>query len=85
MGNGDFEIIIFKVQGKQLGDVMFVFDDQNLSLPDLANVNSDFSWCWDADAVCSLASIVFLPESRPEISRIYHGALKIPVKRLIFQ
>lgn len=85
MGNGDFEIIVLKVQGKQLGDVMFVFDDQNFSLPDVADVNSDFSWGWDTDAVCGLADIGFLPESRPEISRMYHNALKIPEKRLIFQ
>jgi hypothetical protein len=27
MGNGDFVIIVLKVQGKQLGNVMFVFND----------------------------------------------------------
>ena len=43
MGNGDLEIIVLKVQGKQLGDVMFVFDNQDSALPDVADVNSDLS------------------------------------------
>jgi hypothetical protein len=46
MGNGDFEIVVLKVQGKQLGDVMFVFDNQDSALPDLADVNRDLSSCW---------------------------------------
>jgi hypothetical protein len=43
MGNGDFEIIVLKVQGKQLGNVVFVFDNQDSVLPDAADVNSDLS------------------------------------------
>ena len=84
-GNGDVEIIIPKVQGKQLGDVMFVFDNQDSALPDVTDINSGLSSRWDTDAVCSLADIAFLPESRPEISRMYHRAFKIPEKRPIFQ
>jgi len=45
IGNGDFEIIVPKVQGKQLGDVMLVFDNQDFALSDVADVNSDLS-CW---------------------------------------
>jgi hypothetical protein len=45
MGNGDLEIIVLEVQGKQLGNVMFVFDDKYSALPDLADVNSDISSC----------------------------------------
>ena len=75
-GNGDFEIIVPKVQGKQLGDVVFVFDNQDSVLPDAADVNDDLSSCQYAGAMYSLASFIYLPESRPEISRKYHSALK---------
>ncbi len=80
MGNGDLEIIVLEVQGKQLGNVMFVFDDKYSALPDLADVNSDISSCKN-----SLADFVFPPESRPEFSRMYHGGLEIRKKRLVFQ
>ena len=74
MGNGDFEIIVLKVQGKQLGNVVLVFDYQDSVLPDVADVNSDLSSCQYAGAICSLAGFFYLPESRPEISRKYHSA-----------
>jgi len=45
MGNGNCEIIVLKMQGNQLGDVMFVFYHQDFALPDLADVDSEFSWC----------------------------------------
>jgi hypothetical protein len=76
MGNGDFEIVVLKVQGKQLCDVVFVFDNQDSVLPDAADVNSDLSSCQDAGAICSLADFFYLLESRPEISRKYHSAPK---------
>jgi len=47
VGNSDFEIIVLEVQGKQLGDVMLVFDNQDSALPDAADANGDFS-CADA-------------------------------------
>ncbi len=80
MGNGDFEIIVLKVQGKQLGNVMFVFDNQYSALPDLADVNSDLS-----SYKYGLADFIVLPKSRPEISRMYHGAFLFSEKRLVFQ
>jgi hypothetical protein len=75
-GNGDFEIIVPKVQGKQLGDVVFVFDNQDSVLPDAADVNSGLSSCRYTGAIYRLADFICLPESRPEISRKYHSALK---------
>ena len=77
MGNGDFELVVPQVQGKQLGNVVFVFDNQDSVLPDAADVNSDFSSCRYAGAKYSLADFTYLPESRPEISRKYHSALKM--------
>jgi hypothetical protein len=46
MGHGDVEIIVLKVQGKQLGNVVFVFDNQDFVLPAIADVNSNISSCW---------------------------------------
>ena len=76
IGNADFEIIVPKVQGKQLGDVVFVFDNQDSALPDAADVNSNLSSCRYAGAMYSLADFIYLLESRPEISRKYHSTLK---------
>jgi len=59
MGNGDFEIVVLKVQGKQLGDVMFVFDNQDSALPDLADVNSDLSSCRYFGVLYSLVKFSF--------------------------
>jgi hypothetical protein len=70
-GNGDIEIIVLKVQGKQLGNVVLVFNNKNPALPDRADVNSYLSSC----RISRLAGFICLPESRPEISRNYHGGL----------
>ena len=68
-GNGDIEIIVLKVEGKQPGNVVLVFDNKNPALPDMADVNSGLSSC----RITRLLGFIYLPESRPEISRNYHG------------
>ena len=70
-GDGDIEIIVLQVQRKQLGNVVLVFDDKNPALSDRADVNSGRSSC----RITGLAGFIYLPESRPEISRNYHGGL----------
>jgi len=80
-GNGDIEIIVLQVQGKQLGNVVFVFNNKNSALPDVADVNSDLSSC----RISCLAGFINLPEFRPEISRNYHSGTKKLEKTQIFQ
>ena len=44
MGNGDCKIIVLQMKGQQLSDIMFIFDNQDIALPDLADVNGSVSW-----------------------------------------
>ena len=68
-GNGDIEIIVLQVQGKQLGNVVLVFNNKNPALPDMADVNGYLSSC----RISRPAGFINLPEFRPEISRNYHS------------
>jgi hypothetical protein len=68
------------MQGKQLGYVVLIFNNKYFALLDWADVNGDVSSC----RISRLADFLYLPESRPEISRNYHGGLRDGEKMQIF-